>query len=339
MSERKVIQKYYPPNFDPSKIPRRRLGKDVQHKVRLMTPFSMRCNSCGEYIYKGKKFNARKETVHDELYLTIKIFRFYIRCSRCSAEITFKTDPSNLDYVAEHGAQRNFEPWRDNDVATDEQKVRQMIEEEMNPMRALENKTESSKRELDIMDALDEIRMRNARAEKVNVDSVLDRIVTGDRESEQQAEADEEAELDRLAKAAFRSAALAKLGVSAVPTTDNASHLHSFQDDDDNDGDDPGDGDDGDAEEEIDLMALLHAGTHPEDGQAAVHKRVNHFASEGLPDTAAAKKRKATAADFGIVAKKPAAAKPAPTQQQQQAKPTTKTTLVADYGSDSSDET
>jgi len=57
MSERKVLNKYFPPDFDPALIPRRKQPKDLQHKVRLMTPFSMRCNTCGEgeYIYKGKK--------------------------------------------------------------------------------------------------------------------------------------------------------------------------------------------------------------------------------------------------------------------------------------------
>ncbi|CAO3626780.1 unnamed protein product [Mucor hiemalis] len=73
MSERKVLNKYFPPNFDPSLIPRQKKPKDLQHKVRLMSPFSMPCESCGEYIYKGKKFNARKETVEGETYLNIKI--------------------------------------------------------------------------------------------------------------------------------------------------------------------------------------------------------------------------------------------------------------------------
>src|ERR1700734_3528853 len=98
MSERKVLSKYYPPDFDPSKLTRGKKGGSRQQTVRLMTPFSMRCNTCGEYIYRGKKFNARKEDAQ-ESYLTIKIFRFYIRCSRCSAEITFKKDPKKKDYT------------------------------------------------------------------------------------------------------------------------------------------------------------------------------------------------------------------------------------------------
>merc|ERR1711865_444486 len=64
-------------------------------------------------MYRGKKFNSRKEDVPEEAYLGIMVFRFYIRCTRCNAEITFKTDPQNSDYQAEHGCARNFEPWRD----------------------------------------------------------------------------------------------------------------------------------------------------------------------------------------------------------------------------------
>ncbi|KAF9519879.1 hypothetical protein BS47DRAFT_1374929 [Hydnum rufescens UP504] len=167
MSERKVLNKYYPPDFDPSKIPRRSGPKNAQQVVRLMAPFSMRCNTCGEYIYKGKKFNARKETVEGEDYYGIRIFRFYIKCTLCSAEITFKTDPKNTDYAAEHGASRNFEPWREVTIVEEEDRLAKLEEEENNPMKVLENRTTDSKREMDILDALQDIRARNARNERM----------------------------------------------------------------------------------------------------------------------------------------------------------------------------
>ncbi len=52
-------------------------------------------------------------------YLGIQIFRFYFKCTKCSAEITFKTDPQNSDYTVESGASRNFEPWREEDEVGD----------------------------------------------------------------------------------------------------------------------------------------------------------------------------------------------------------------------------
>jgi hypothetical protein len=168
MSERKVLAKYYPPDFDPSKLTRRKKDprkNNKQQTVRLMTPYSMRCNTCGEYIYRGKKFNARKEDAQ-ESYLSIKIYRFYIRCTRCSAEITFKTDPKNMDYTAERGASRNFEPWREEKPEeTDEERLAR-LEAEANPMKDLEMKQMDSKREMEVMDALDQVRASNARVDK-----------------------------------------------------------------------------------------------------------------------------------------------------------------------------
>ncbi|KAI8805832.1 DUF572-domain-containing protein [Cladochytrium replicatum] len=206
MSERKVIQKYFPPDFDPAKIPRRRLGKEIQHKVRLMTPFSMRCSTCGEYIYKGKKFNARKEAAKGEEYLGIQIFRFYIRCPRCAAEITFKTDPKNADYTAEHGIQRNFEPWRDEAVADEVLQNERILQEENNPMKALENRTVDSKREIDILDALDEIRAKNAMNERADPDALLNAIAAEGLSAEEllRKKWEEEDEVETLA--AFRNA-------------------------------------------------------------------------------------------------------------------------------------
>ncbi|PVG04563.1 DUF572-domain-containing protein [Serendipita vermifera] len=190
MSERKVLNKYYPPDFDPAKIPRGKRPKNSQQVVRLMAPFSMRCNTCGEYIYKGKKFNARKETVEGDDYLGIRIFRFYIKCTLCSAEITFKTDPRNADYLAEHGASRNFEPWREERVADEEDRLAKLEEEENNPMKALENRAVDSKREMEILDALQDIRARNSRMERVD-DKAIEEMLAR-RLNEETLELDEE---------------------------------------------------------------------------------------------------------------------------------------------------
>ncbi len=193
--------------------------------------------TCGEYIYKGRKFNASewfsgflvfqaiamksqgifwisasrhvskllgsvanrsadpngslgKETT-DEKYLNIAICeyllisinqrenvkahrkpdRFYIRCTRCSAEITFKTDPKAMDYDCERGANRNFEVWRSTDpdahkLETDDERLDRLEAERAEAggaMEELELKVHDAKREMEIADALDEIRTRNAR--------------------------------------------------------------------------------------------------------------------------------------------------------------------------------
>ncbi|KAI1340993.1 CWC16 protein [Xylariaceae sp. FL0016] len=183
MSERKVLQKYYPPDFDHSAIARKRGPKQVGPKVqtvRLMAPFSMKCTSCGEYIYKGRKFNARKETPQGEAYLGIQIFRFYIKCTRCSSEITFLTDPRIADYKCERGAVRSTEPWRVNvREETDEERLDRLEAEqaeeedgERNAMSELEAKTVDAKREMAVADALDEIRTRNARLERADKEGV-----------------------------------------------------------------------------------------------------------------------------------------------------------------------
>ena len=172
MSERKVITKYYPPDFDPSAIGRQRKPRDAPTKlptVRLMAPFSMKCASCGEYCYRGRKFNARKQ-VTDQTYYSIPIIRFYIKCTRCAGEMTFTTDPKNNDYAAEKGMRRNFEPWRESKLAeeTEEERLDRLEREEAerDPMKELEEKAMDAQTEMKIADKLDEIRTRNARLER-----------------------------------------------------------------------------------------------------------------------------------------------------------------------------
>ena len=116
MGERKVINKYFPPDFDPAKIPRgKKANLNPNFVVRMMLPMSVRCNTCGEYMYKGKKFNSRKEDIEgpEGEYLGIRLFRFYFKCITCSAEFTIKTDPQNMDYVCEGGAMANFEMYKE----------------------------------------------------------------------------------------------------------------------------------------------------------------------------------------------------------------------------------
>lgn len=219
MSERKVLSKYYPPDFDPSKITRQRGPKQVGPKVqtvRLMAPFSMKCTHCGEFIYKGRKFNARKETT-DEKYYNITIFRFYIRCTRCSGEITFKTDPKNMDYECEKGAKRNFEPWREAKLneETEEERLDRLEREEAerDTMKELEGKVHDAKQEMAISDALDEIRSRNARIEKAEKDGTTNTVQdpVADESWKKQEEEDAEA-----ARRAFENRSMPDIGEEVV---------------------------------------------------------------------------------------------------------------------------
>ncbi|XP_038975125.1 splicing factor YJU2-like isoform X2 [Phoenix dactylifera] len=93
-----------------------------------------------------------------QTYLGIQIFRFYFKCTRCSAEIAFKTDPQNSDYVVASGASRNFEPWREEDEAVEKEKKKRAAEEMGDAMKSLENRAVDSKRDMDILAALEEMR-------------------------------------------------------------------------------------------------------------------------------------------------------------------------------------
>ncbi|KAK2725230.1 splicing factor YJU2-like [Artemia franciscana] len=174
MSERKVLNKYYPPDFDPSKIPRVKRDHNKTFTVRLMAPFNMRCTTCGEYIYKGRKFNARKEDVENEDFLGLRIYRFYIKCTRCLSEISFKTDPQSTDYVLETGATRNFMALKLAEEQAAKEEEARKEEEASNPMKMLENRTKQSREEIESIEALEELREMSKRQQGLNYDSMLE---------------------------------------------------------------------------------------------------------------------------------------------------------------------
>lgn len=234
-------QKYFPPDWDPREISRRKGPKQSGPKiqtVRIMAPFSMKCMSCGEFIYKGRKFNSRKETPLDSKYLGIQIFNFHIKCTRCSAEITFRTDPKNADYAMVSGAVRNMEPWRNRQA--EEETVEERLdrlereeaeaagEEEKDAMADLEAKNVDARREMAAADALDEIRQRNARihrSEKEGMDYADAILRPEDEEHRRQDNEDKEA-----ARQAFAAARSRVEQASAVVDGDDAErHTASGQ--------------------------------------------------------------------------------------------------------------
>nr|ACO15500.1 Coiled-coil domain-containing protein 94 [Caligus clemensi] len=173
MSERKVLNKYYPPDFDPSKIPRSKIPRNKTFTIRLMAPCNMRCSTCGEYIYKSRKFNSRKEDVDEMNHLGLRIYRFYIKCTACLSEISFRTDPENTDYVLEAGATRNFEALAKAEKQAELEEKAYQEELKSNPMKLLEERTEASKFEMERMEALEELRELNKRELKINFDNML----------------------------------------------------------------------------------------------------------------------------------------------------------------------
>merc|ERR1711994_602868 len=122
-----------------------------------------RCTTCREYIYKGRKFNSRKEDVDDMNHLGLRIYRFYIKCTACLSEISFRTDPANTDYVLEAGATRNFEALSKAENQADLDQKAYQEEIKLNPMKLLEERTEASKNEMERMEALEELQELNKR--------------------------------------------------------------------------------------------------------------------------------------------------------------------------------
>lgn len=84
-----------------------------------------------------------------------------------------KTDPKSADYIVEGGASRNYEPWRDKEQSAADAVAQKEEEEKGNAMKALENRTLDSKREMDILTALDEMRSLKARHEAVDTETAL----------------------------------------------------------------------------------------------------------------------------------------------------------------------
>lgn len=170
MGERMPACHYIPPDFDPDKAGRRCKPKNGQHQVRFMLPFAIQCNVCGDYMFQGTKCNCRKEICYNEFYLGNTVYRLYMHCKSCYAEITIRTDPKNLDYLVEKGATRHFEPWRDLQISSAQDDKKRMLG---NPIQQVEESTIDTQREMDQLRELERLRATSKKQNEVNLEKML----------------------------------------------------------------------------------------------------------------------------------------------------------------------
>ncbi|KAH9260703.1 hypothetical protein BASA81_001170 [Batrachochytrium salamandrivorans] len=115
MAERKVQSKHIPADYDhrvlkhlKGKEPKQRKSAgQAKETVRLMLPFNVCCAKCNQYMYRGRKFNAKKEVSSDNAYLGTKQLLFHVKCEHCSNPIVFRTDPESSGFAMVSGAREN----------------------------------------------------------------------------------------------------------------------------------------------------------------------------------------------------------------------------------------
>lgn len=122
MGERKGVNKYYPPDFDPAKHrsingyrnthPLRERARKLSQGIliiRFEMPYNIWCDGCKNHIGMGVRYNAEKKKIGN--YYTTPIYRFRMKCHLCVNYIEIQTDPATCDYVIVSGAQRKEERW------------------------------------------------------------------------------------------------------------------------------------------------------------------------------------------------------------------------------------
>ncbi|KAJ5066292.1 coiled-coil domain-containing protein [Anaeramoeba ignava] len=119
MSDRKAVNKYYPPDWDPSKgtinqyigqHPLRERARKLDQGIliiRFEMPFNVFCLSCKRHISRGVRFNAEKRKIGN--YFRTPILEFRMKCPSCSSVILIKTDPKNAEYEIISGAKRQLD--------------------------------------------------------------------------------------------------------------------------------------------------------------------------------------------------------------------------------------
>ncbi|KAG0370962.1 hypothetical protein BGZ54_002109 [Gamsiella multidivaricata] len=119
MADRKATNKYYPPDWDPSKgsinsyvgqHPLRDRARKLDQGiliVRFELPYNIWCNGCNNPIGMGVRYNAEKKKIGN--YYSSPILSFRMKCHLCDNWFEIQTDPKNAAYVVTAGARKKVE--------------------------------------------------------------------------------------------------------------------------------------------------------------------------------------------------------------------------------------
>lgn len=126
MASRKEVNRYYPPDWDPSKgslnayhgeswrngsatVNGRAGAARGVTIIRFETPWNMWCTNCNKMVGRGVRYNAEKNKAGK--YYTTTLWEFKMKCHMCDGTIVIATDPKNDDYRIVSGAKRKEESW------------------------------------------------------------------------------------------------------------------------------------------------------------------------------------------------------------------------------------
>ena len=150
MGERKGVNKWYPPDYDPNKgglnkwqgtHALRERARKIHLGIliiRFEMPYNVWCEGCGLHVGMGVRFNAEKKKIG--MYYTTPVYQFRMKCTMCDNHYEIKTDPANLDYVCVSGCRRQekrFEASENGTVVPDEKATIQKLA--LDPMFKLEH--------------------------------------------------------------------------------------------------------------------------------------------------------------------------------------------------------
>mmetsp|Transcript_29862 Transcript_29862/g.55839 ORF Transcript_29862/g.55839 Transcript_29862/m.55839 type:complete len:301 (-) Transcript_29862:282-1184(-) len=187
MSERKVVNKYFPPDFDPAVLPKR-ANRRPPATTRVVLPAAVQCQACFGYMYRGTRVNAtRKEGCGPlESHPGIRKFRFYFRCRSCVAEMCVQPGP-----LADHTIQP---------CGSLREKYAEMGSGEAKTLLLHETRTKAVKRDVDVSVAHHETQdLSNSSSAKIATAEILAKGRHAEEEANE-AELAKVAELNRTRK-------------------------------------------------------------------------------------------------------------------------------------------